>query len=206
VTPTIDLRPSAQRLAALVRGVPDETLADPTPCADYSVGDLLDHLNGMCVAFTAAAVKDLGPATSVGPSADGSRLGDGWRTRIPAQLACLADAWRERDAWGGMTQAGGVDLPGDIAGLVALDEIVVHSWDLARATGQNYDCDPASLDAVHQFVAGLSEPGQETLRDEIFGPAVDVPDDAPHLDRVIGLTGRDPAWRPRGQPSTASDA
>jgi uncharacterized protein (TIGR03086 family) len=98
-----------------------------------------------------------------------------------------------------------VDLPGDVAGLVALDEMVVHGWDLARATDQAYDCDPASLDAVHQFIGQLSEPGQEALRGEMFGSAVDVPDDASQLDRVIGLTGRDPGWRPRPQPSTASD-
>jgi uncharacterized protein (TIGR03086 family) len=202
----IDLRPAASRLAALVRAVPDGALADPTPCAEYTVGDLIDHLNGTCVAFTAAAVKDIGPTTSTGPSADASRLGEEWRTRIPAQLACLADAWRDRDAWSGMTQAGGVDLPGEVAGLVVLDELVVHGWDLARATDQAYDCDPASLDAVHQFIDQVSEPGQEALRNEIFGPVVDVPDDAPHLDRVIGLTGRDPGWRPGPQPSTASDA
>ncbi len=38
-----------------------------------------------------------------------------------------------------MTKAGGVDLPGEVAGLVALDELVVHGWDVARATGQAYD-------------------------------------------------------------------
>jgi uncharacterized protein (TIGR03086 family) len=108
----------------------------------------------------------------------------------------LADAWRDPEAWTGMTKAGGVELPGEVAGLVALDEIVIHGWDIARASGQEYDCDPASLEAVHGFVMQFSEPGQEEARAGLFGPVVEVPDDAPLLDRVIGLTGRDPAWSP----------
>lgn len=96
-----------------------------------------------------------------------------------------------------MTQAGGLELPGEVAGLVVLDELVIHGWDIARASGQPYECDPALLDAVHNFVAQFSEPGQEAAREGLFGPVVDVPDDAPLLDRVIGLTGRDPGWSPK---------
>lgn len=93
-----------------------------------------------------------------------------------------------------MTAAGGIDLPGDVAGLVTLDELVVHGWDLAVATGQAYEPDPEVLAAVHEFVLGFSGPGQEEAREGLFGPEVPVPDDAPLLDRVIGLTGRDPSW------------
>jgi hypothetical protein len=49
---------------------------------------------------------------------------------------------------------------------------------------------------VHAFVSQFSEPGQEEARAGLFRPVVEVPDDAPLLDRVIGLTGRDPAWSP----------
>ena len=192
----VDLEPAARRLADLVAGVPDELLDAPTPCPAYTLGDLVEHVGGAASAFTGAAVKDLGDATSQGPSGDASRLGDDWRTRIPRDLAALADAWRHADAWTGMTKAGGVDLPGEVAGLVALDEIVIHCWDVARATGQPYDCDTPSLEAVNAFVSQFSEPGQEEARAGLFGPVVEVPDDAPLLDRVIGLTGRDPAWSP----------
>ena len=93
-----------------------------------------------------------------------------------------------------MTQAGGIELPGDQAGIVALDELVVHGWDVARASGQEYDCDPALLQVVHDFVAQFSGPGMEEQRAGLFGPEVVVPDDAPLLDRVVGLAGRDPGW------------
>jgi hypothetical protein len=42
-----------------------------------------------------------------------------------------------------MTEVGGNTLPGEVTGVVALDEVVLHGWDLARATGQDYRCDPA---------------------------------------------------------------
>ena len=194
MTAPVDLGPPARRVADLVAAVPDDRLADPTPCADTSVGDLLDHVGGLSLAFTAAASKTPLPGGAQGPSADAAKLGDDWRTRIPAQVTGLAEAWRDPQAWTGMTQAGGIDLPGEIAGLVALDELVIHGWDLARATGQAYDVDGASLEAIHPFVAQSAEAGGTP---GLFGPPVAVPDDAPLLDRVLGLTGRDPAWTPR---------
>lgn len=141
----IDLTPAARRLADLVAGVPDEQLGGPTPCADYTVGELVDHIGGLALAFRWAADTDLGAAGDSAPSADAARLGDDWRSRIPRDLVELAEAWRAPAAWTGMTRAGGVDLPGEVAGLVALDELVVHAWDLARATGQHYECDEPTL-------------------------------------------------------------
>jgi uncharacterized protein (TIGR03086 family) len=193
----VDLTPAARLLGDLVAGVRDDLLDAPTPCPAYTVGDLVDHVGGAAIAFTGAAVKDTGDVTAQGPSGDASRLTDDWRTRIRRDLNGLAEAWRDPAAWAGMTRAGGIDLPGEVAGLVALDEIVIHGWDVARATGQAYECDAQSLEAVQGFVAQFSEPGLEAERAGLFGPVVDVPDDAPLLDRVIGLTGRDPAWSPR---------
>jgi uncharacterized protein (TIGR03086 family) len=192
----VDLTPAAQRLADLVSGIPDDLLDAPTPCPAYTLGDLVDHIGGAAVAFTGAAVKNSGDVTAQGPSGDASRLTDDWRTRIRRDLNGLAEAWRDPAAWTGMTRAGGIELPGEVAGLVALDELVVHGWDVARSTGQAYEPDPPELEAVQGFVAQFSEPGLEAERAGLFGPVVDVPADAPLLDRVIGLTGRDPAWSP----------
>ena len=95
----------------------------------------------------------------------------------------------------GHDQAGGVDLPGEIAGLVALDELVLHGWDVAHATGQPTTSTRPALEAVHGFVEGFSAPDAD--RGGLFGPVVPVPDDAPLLDRTVGLAGRDPHWSPR---------
>ena len=192
----VDLGPAARRMAELVTGVPDDMLTAPTPCPEYRLGDLVDHVGGLARAFTGAARKDTGEATSQGPSGDASGLGDDWRRRIPHDLDALAEAWRDPQAWTGMTKAGGLDLPGEVAGVVALNELVIHGWDVARASGQPYDCDPGLLDAVHAFVLQFAGPEQQEARQGLFGPVVDVPDDAPLLDRVIGLSGRDPNWTP----------
>ena len=192
----VDIEPATRRMADLIRGVGGGTLDGPTPCPDYTLGDLLDHVGGLTLAFTAAATKATGGAAGQAPSGDASRLGDDWRTRIPRDLATLAEAWRDPAAWQGMTQAGPLEMPADIAGLVVLDELVLHGWDVARATGQGYECDEPSLAAVHGFVAQFSGPGQDEARKGLFGPVVDVPSEARLLDRVVGLAGRDPAWSP----------
>jgi uncharacterized protein (TIGR03086 family) len=196
----LDLEPATRSLTDLVEGVRDDQLTAPTPCAGRSLGDLLDHIDGLAVAFTAAATKTVLPGGSRGPSADASRLGADWRTRIPARLKELAAAWRDPAAWTGMTRAGGVNLPGELAGVIALDEVIVHGWDVAVASGQSFSGEPQLLEAAYGFVKqSAAENPQGTPG--FFGPPVPVADGAPLLDRLIGLTGRDPAWRAR-----ASDA
>ncbi|MEV0701871.1 TIGR03086 family metal-binding protein [Saccharopolyspora sp. NPDC050389] len=188
-----DLRPAAEQLATLLEHVADEQLTAPTPCTEYTLGDLIDHVSGLSLAFTAAAAKDFS-LTGGGPSGDAARLPGDWRTRIPAQLAALAEAWREPAAWDGMTQAGGIQLPGPVAGAVAMNELVVHGWDIAKATGQQFRCDAASQAATLEFVSMAA--AEERSSDSPFGPPVEVTPDATPLDKLVSLTGRNPAWQP----------
>lgn len=118
------------------------------------------------------------------------------RTIIPEKLAALAAAWRDEAAWDGMTRAGGVDLPGGLAGVIALDEVIVHAWDIAAASGQPYRCESELVAAAMEFVRPAVEHNPEGTPG-LFGPPVEVAEDAPLLDRLIGLTGRDPAWPAR---------
>lgn len=190
-----DLGPQADRVKKLLDGVDDSRLGDPTPCEAYTVGDLVNHLVGLTAAFRDAAAKDLGPSTDVDPGAPAPPLPGDWRTRLPRQLDELAAGWRSEEAWTGETRAGGVTLPGEVAGLVVANELVLHGWDLARATGQLYEADPDALRASVEMLSQSLDPGQ---RDEIFGPVVEVPQDAPLLDRAVGLGGRRPDWAPVG--------
>lgn len=193
---TVDLKPAARRLAGVLHEVTDDQMANPTPCPAYDVGDLLDHIGSLTLAFTDAARK-APPAPGAEARGDASLLPGDWREVIPRDLEALVEAWRQPEAWTGMTKAGPFDLPGEVAGLVVLDELVLHGWDLARACGQDYgDIEPATLDVVHGFVIQFSGEGSEQSRDGLFGPPVAVPDDAPLFDRVLGLAGRDPAWSP----------
>lgn len=194
MTSKIALGPAAQQMSKLLGGVTDAQLSGRTPCPDYTLGDLIEHVGGLALAFTSAATKDNATANSQGPSGDVSRLGPDWRTRIPEQLTGLAQAWRDPDAWQGMTRAGGIDLPAEVAGQVALNELVIHGWDLARASRQDFVVDAKTLEATLAFVTAMSQPGEEAGRAGLFGPVIAVPDDAPALDRAIGLSGRDPSW------------
>lgn len=189
----VDLAPAAERLSTVAARVGDDQLGAPTPCDGRTVGQLLQHLAGLTLAFRAAAGKDLGPLTDTSPDDAGwPEAEPGWREALAERVPALAAAWRDPAAWEGMTRAGGVDLPGQVAGLVALDELVLHGWDLARATGQPYDCDEATAQACLEFVGGFDEGGTPGL----FGPAVEVGPDATALELLLARSGRDPRWTP----------
>jgi len=191
----IDFRPATSRLADLVAGVRDDQLTGATPCTESTVGDLVDHVNGFAQAFALAAAKGASVEHSqpVAPSA--GNLGGDWRDRVPRLVVALGDAWALPHAWEGTSVAGGQELPAVEAGVIALDEVIVHGWDIAVSSGQPFDCDVALVEAALGFVTptvGRSPKGTPGL----FGPPVPVAVDAPLLDRLIGLTGRDPSWRP----------
>ena len=162
----LDLGPATRATAALVAGIRDDQLGDPTPCPAYTVADLLDHVAGLVGRVHRRRAQGRLEAAHE-PSADGSRLAPDFRDRIAAALAGLAEAWRTPGAFDGMTMAGPVELPADVAALVALNEVVVHGWDLARATGQPYDPDPAvrgGLPRLRTFLRGAGRGRRRALR------------------------------------------
>lgn len=191
----IDLRPASDRMARLVTGLDDEQLPLPTPCGPATVGDLVDHLGMFARNFTMVARKELDEATSTPPPAfDAGNLRQGWRDQLVADLEALAGAWSTADAWRGSTWVAGMHLPAEGVGVIALDELVVHGWDLSVATGAPLVPAPAEVDAALAFVASFDAPRDGRL----FGPVVDVAPDATPFERLLGLTGRDPGWRPGG--------
>jgi uncharacterized protein (TIGR03086 family) len=191
---TLDFGTATTAVAGVVAAVRDDQLGDKTPCPALTVADLLDHLHGLSWVFTLAARKELRLGEG-SPEADGSRLPDGWRAEIGARLDALAAAWADPAAYDGITQAGPIEMPAEIAALVALDEVVVHGWDLARATGQAYDPGEAAALACLGFAQSFEAPA-DADDGGLFGPPVPVPADAPALDRLAGATGRDPGWMP----------
>jgi len=188
----IDMTTASARTAAVLRGVRDDQLDGPTPCSELSVREVVAHIGQLAPAFGAAAAKDLGELTDSPPGLGGYLLDDGWRDHYPARLAAFAGAWQAPQAWTGMTRVGAVDLPGQVCGLVALTEVVVHGWDLAVATAQAYPVDDATaavlLEHLTAFTAGDPVEG-------LFGPPVTIGDDADAFGRALALSGRDPEWR-----------
>jgi uncharacterized protein (TIGR03086 family) len=192
---TLDLGPAAQAMSAAVQGVDPARLDDPTPCPDYSVAALLDHIDLLTTAFADAARKEIVDTSGAGaPPGVAEHLDPSWQTKIPRNLEILAEAWRDPDAWTGMTAAGSIEMPGEVAGVVATEELVVHAWDLARATGQDLATDRAALEAAMQMLGQFQQPGTVAEPGAAFGTVVDTTDDAPLLDRVVAFSGRDPTW------------
>jgi uncharacterized protein (TIGR03086 family) len=132
--------------------------------------------------------------TSMAPVPDGSRLNADWRGDIAKNVAVLAQAWTDPAAWEGMTQVGGVDLPGEIAGRIALNEMVLHGWDLARGSDLPYRQDPSALEACLASLTVMYPPEHLERRTGIFGPPVEISPNAPLVDRVVAFSGRDPGW------------
>lgn len=190
----IDFGPVADQVADLLGGIRDDRLSDPTPCEDYTLGALLNHALGLSWAFTSAAKKQRGPHTDNPPQAPSPVVDAEWRTLLPSRLALLAEAWRDPEAWKGEATAGGVTLPADVMGLVALNEVAIHGWDLARATGQSYRLPEDVVETLLAFDG--QDADDQAAREGVYAPVVPVPDGTDPQDRLIAITGRDPGWSP----------
>src|SRR5881227_1325838 len=153
----IDIKPAADRMTSLLAAVSEDQFDRPTPCPEARIGDLVDHVGGLTKGFTLVARKTV-EGTEQPAKPDVANLESGWRDRIARDLATLAKAWSDPSAWEGMTSAAGVPLPGQVAGLVALDELVVHGWDIAVATGQSDAPSHEDVEAAMSFVAAFDAP------------------------------------------------
>jgi len=189
---TPDLTPVTDAIAGLLPGVNNHQLDARTPCEKWTTRELLAHLDGLTQAFRAAAAKDFGPLTDTPPADAALGLAADWRHKLPAQLSALATAWTDPTATEGMTRAGGVEMPAEVMGCVVTNELVLHGWDLAQATGQGFDPAPPAVAHALAFVEQVGDEPEQ--RQGLFGPRVSTDDDAP-LDRLLAGAGRDPRWQ-----------
>jgi hypothetical protein len=87
---------------------------------------------------------------------------------------------------------------------VVSDDLVLHGWDLARATGQDDTLAPDDVDRLWSITTAIPAELMEKYRTpgafgpgiEVYGPEVKLPEGAPMQDRLLGLVGRDPGWLP----------
>ena len=87
-----------------------------------------------------------------------------------------------------------MDAPAEMVGATAADELVVHGWDVARATGQPYEAEPEMVAVARAFLDAFATPDAPAGPEVAFGPARLLPDSEPPLDRLVAMAGRDPAW------------
>lgn len=203
------LKAATAHAVPVVRAIPEDRLTAPTPCAEYDVKALVNHLLQVVVQFQALAAKqdaefgetpDLVAESRDSDSGSDSGTASDWRDRFADEAAKLVAAWAAPGADEGTT--GAMDMPARTVGCMALLDLTVHAWDLARATGQEYEPAPDSsgvVAALREAVAGLAPTARKM---GVFGEPVAVPEGASELERLLAETGRDPRWTPQA-PSAA---
>lgn len=184
---------AAAPTVATVRAIRSDQLGAPTPCREYDVRALINHLLFWGPSLEGAARKQAVPPPAASEQ-DVDLAGGEWADAVVAQIDRLVAAWSELDAWEGTTWMGGpTELPAPTIGGMVLGELVVHGWDLARATGQEPRWNDGVLKYLHREVEQTAEQGRQM---GVYGDPVQVPATAAVLDRTLGLTGRDPGWAP----------
>jgi uncharacterized protein (TIGR03086 family) len=183
----IDLKPACHQMIEVLAGVTDVQLASSSPCTDYTVGDLIDHVDRVSQGATALARRVSLPDAGTGPDAAHRDLR--WRACVARRVREVGEAWDDPAAWQGGGNVPGSDLSNEMWGKITLTELVVHGWDIAKATGQPFDLPEdtlqACLDHVAKFVPNAPVPA-------LWGPPVEVAPDAALLDRIVAITGRAP--------------
>ncbi len=165
-----------------VQSVADSAWDNPAPCEGWVARDVVRHLVDWLPAFFFGT---WGIELPPGPSVDEDPAGAWARANgaIQAALDQPEIAGLERD-----TRMGRATFEDTIDRICTAD-VLIHTWDLARATGLDETLDPVE---VHRFVEGM-EPMDELLRQSgQYGPRIEVPADADEQTRLIAFVGRRP--------------
>jgi uncharacterized protein (TIGR03086 family) len=173
-------RNATDRAIAVVDGIRPEQLGSPTPCTEWTVQQLIDHLIGG-TQYLLSAAEGREPVQPAHASAADYRSG------VANVLAALKRP-------GAMERAClsplGFEWPVAQAVAGTFMDVLIHTWDLARATGQDDKLDPDLVDAcAAMFLPEMPERGREA---GIIGPAVELGDDASPQDRLLAAMGRHP--------------
>ncbi len=164
-------------LAGVIGGITPDQLDNKTPCSEFSVQGVLEHMTGGATQFAAAFAGD-----EPGTPDMSNVLGE-----IGPALTALFESMHRPGALAGTVNAPFGEVPREtFARFVVLDGLV-HGWDMAIATKQPYDPPAALVAAVEGFAAEAVPP----LRDGVtFGAEVEAPATATPIERLAALTGR----------------
>jgi uncharacterized protein (TIGR03086 family) len=182
--PADELKCAEATLAVLqhvLHGIAKDDEAKPTPCREFDVAGLTDHLMNSITTIGSAAGAEF-------PERD---RGDSVERQIILAARPALDAWHKRGLDGVVTFGEGREAPAKmLAGILSL-EFLVHAWDYAAATNHPLHVAEPLADYVFGLAKKVITPqGRATVG---FDDPVAVPDDASALDQLIAFTGRDPA-------------
>ncbi|MFI2372640.1 TIGR03086 family metal-binding protein [Streptomyces sp. NPDC018833] len=179
----------AAEAARLARGVGVGALTGPTPCTDWDVAALVNHL----VLYTSHGLEHRARRKQLPEDLTGRDFtADGdWARGYAEQLDRALSAWSDPAVWAGEVDLGFATMPaGEIASLIT-KELAVHGWDLARATGQEYRISAAA----GAFVLAVVDTHAEVYRQyDGFAAPVAARPSATAFERALAAAGRDPRW------------
>ena len=168
---------------SLVDGLGADDLSRPTPCAEWDVRALLSHV----VTSTDGLVALLHDEQ---PDWESDRLGDDPAASVRRSLTASLEAW----AAPGALERPSSQLPGMRVVDFAMGDALAHAWDLAAALDRPRPLDDDLVRLVlDRWAGGAAEQGRAW---GVFGPRVEVGDDAPVLEQLVALFGRDPRAAP----------
>lgn len=174
------------RTGRIVAGVRPEHLSLPTPCRNWDVRLLLNHIIGGNLMF--AEVARGGRAEVTGEMDDHTRPDPG--TNYLASAESVLAAWAEPGAMQRRCHMPFGDVPAQAAVSIHFLDVVVHGWDLARATGQDTTIDPDLAEEALDISHGLLSP--ELRQVGAFGPEIPAAADDPLHHRLVAFVGRQP--------------
>jgi uncharacterized protein (TIGR03086 family) len=186
-----EMTDAAEAAARTVANVDASQFGGPTPCTEWDVRALLNHL----IIWTSYSLEARAHGESVGQDvidrdfADEPGFAAGYRAQLDRALA----AWADRAVWQRSLSVMGADTPAADVAALNIAEMVLHGWDLAAATGQAYTVSEPAAAAAMQAVEAKAELFRQFKG---FADPVAVPPTAPALDRLLALSGRDPGWTP----------
>ncbi|WP_092776954.1 TIGR03086 family metal-binding protein [Actinokineospora terrae] len=179
-------------VVALAASVTPDQFDRPTPCPEWTVRDLVNHLTLWSGVVAERVARKL-PAPADGSEDEAIDFAAQWPARFVDGATRAAEAWDEPGALEGETSMMSGPRPARFFHDMLLAELVLHGWDLATATGLPFDVDPEVAAVARDSTAAMAEQGREY---GVFGPEVPVPADAPALSQALGVSGRDPEFRP----------
>jgi uncharacterized protein (TIGR03086 family) len=180
--PVADLERAFAAAAVIVDGIPHDRLDAPSPCADWTVSEVVEHV----IEGNLVVARALGPDLADAPEVVES-LGPRFRSAADALVAALALP----DALSGTVTVPFGTVPVPVAVGLRTVEALVHGWDVAVASGQDPAAFPADLAEAGIAFSGSMFASTDRTRLP-FGPAVAVGPSAPAIDRLAALLGREP--------------
>jgi uncharacterized protein (TIGR03086 family) len=165
-------------------------LDNPSPCTEWTVRDVLNHITGGAEMFGMCVRDGVVSDEKLGALMAGDNLGDDYKGAWSRAAAGAEAAFALPGAMERMVKLPFGEMPAGAAVNIAIFDVTTHAWDLAKATGQSTDLDPAVSEIAYQIAQGMLS--DEMRGSGIFGPAVPIADDAPVADRLAGFAGRTP--------------